>query len=300
MPRDGSGVYSKATPSVEPNTTIASSVFNAIVDDFVNDANTARPVSAGGTGASSAAAARTNLDVAQKQTGTTDATVGAGLVVGAFGLGANAPTQATPDTSGLFTGFMREGQAAGDDLRLRISASVAEMADLVAVPSTEALSFRGMTGGVWGSLRRIFHQGSILGTVSQSGGTPTGALIQTGSGANGKYVRLANGLQVCWLPILPLTFAATDHCAGTWTFPAAFASADKVFVGGLLSGGSTVADNSTNLGSGDVARAEVGALAVGPRTTTTATLRVFRQSGAGDFQSGDALYAAVFAIGKWF
>lgn len=37
----------------------------------------------------------------------------------------------------------------------------------------------------------------ILGAVGQSNGTPTGAIIERGSNANGEYVRYADGTQVC-------------------------------------------------------------------------------------------------------
>jgi hypothetical protein len=58
-------VYSKpAGTTAVSGTTISSANYNATVDDFVTDANTARPVVAGGTGATSATAARTNLGVA--------------------------------------------------------------------------------------------------------------------------------------------------------------------------------------------------------------------------------------------
>lgn len=39
----------------------------------------------------------------------------------------------------------------------------------------------------------------IVGTVAQSGGVPTGAIIERGSNANGAYVRLADGTQICWI-----------------------------------------------------------------------------------------------------
>lgn len=79
MPRNGSGVYS-APPgtAATPNTTIASSPYNALVDDLVADANTARPVTAGGTGATNAADARSNLGLgtaAVVNTGTSGATI---------------------------------------------------------------------------------------------------------------------------------------------------------------------------------------------------------------------------------
>lgn len=64
MPRNGSGVYSKpAGTTAISGTTIESADYNTTIDDLVNDANLARPVVAGGTGAATAAGARTNLEV---------------------------------------------------------------------------------------------------------------------------------------------------------------------------------------------------------------------------------------------
>ena len=42
-----------------------------------------------------------------------------------------------------------------------------------------------------------FRRGTLLGTVSQSAGVPTGAVIERGSNANGEYVRYADGTQIC-------------------------------------------------------------------------------------------------------
>ncbi|MCA1494988.1 hypothetical protein I6F11_29680 [Ensifer sp. NBAIM29] len=61
LPRTG-GVYSPpAGTKGVPNTTIQSVPYNALVDDLTADANAARPITAGGTGATSASAARTAL-----------------------------------------------------------------------------------------------------------------------------------------------------------------------------------------------------------------------------------------------
>lgn len=66
MPRS-SGVYiPPAGTKGVPNTTIQSAPYNAFVDDLTADANAPRPVTAGGTGASNATTARTNLDVYSK------------------------------------------------------------------------------------------------------------------------------------------------------------------------------------------------------------------------------------------
>lgn len=62
MSRNGAGVYSKpAGTTAVAGTTIESSKYNQTIDDLVNDANLARPVVAGGTGATTAAGARTAL-----------------------------------------------------------------------------------------------------------------------------------------------------------------------------------------------------------------------------------------------
>lgn len=42
-----------------------------------------------------------------------------------------------------------------------------------------------------------YGPGNLLGTVSQTGGVPTGAVIEQGSNAQGSYVRFADGTQIC-------------------------------------------------------------------------------------------------------
>jgi hypothetical protein len=62
MSRNGSGVYSLPAGSTAVDDTIIDPVvFNTLISDLELDANTARPIVAGGTGATTAAAARTNL-----------------------------------------------------------------------------------------------------------------------------------------------------------------------------------------------------------------------------------------------
>ncbi|MBD1602472.1 hypothetical protein, partial [Pseudomonas typographi] len=76
---------------------------------------------------------------------------------------------------------------------------------------------------------------NIIGTVSQSGGTPNGSIIETGSNTNGRYVRFADGTQICTLQIsCGAITAAVGSLWGTGTntgtsFPAAF-SAEPVVV----------------------------------------------------------------------
>lgn len=61
MPRSGDIYSPPAGTKGTPNTTIQSSKYNALIDDLTADANEARPISAGGTGATNATVARNNL-----------------------------------------------------------------------------------------------------------------------------------------------------------------------------------------------------------------------------------------------
>ncbi|MEL6758504.1 MAG: tail fiber domain-containing protein [Pseudomonadota bacterium] len=73
MARDGSGTYSfPAGTDAVSGETISSTKYNTRMDDLEADANVDRPVAAGGTGASTPAGARQNLD-AQQQSDLLDA-----------------------------------------------------------------------------------------------------------------------------------------------------------------------------------------------------------------------------------
>lgn len=72
IPRNGANVYSKpAGTTAVSGTTIESSKYNQTIDDLVNDANLARPIVAGGTGATTAGDARANLSVQEESDGLT-------------------------------------------------------------------------------------------------------------------------------------------------------------------------------------------------------------------------------------
>lgn len=68
---------------------------------------------------------------------------------------------------------------------------------------TQALTIDPATGNVAApagltiSGQTPVHRGNLLGGVAQSGGLPTGAVIERGQNANGAYVRFADGTQIC-------------------------------------------------------------------------------------------------------
>jgi hypothetical protein len=74
-----------------------------------------------------------------------------------------------------------------------------------------------------GTTGSLYSRDSILGTVSQSGGVPTGAIIEKGSNANGSYVRFADGTQICWRAVALGTTSngtgslfSTNTVSGSW------------------------------------------------------------------------------------
>ncbi|MBW7921589.1 MAG: DUF2793 domain-containing protein [Rubellimicrobium sp.] len=79
----------------------------------------------------------------------------------------------------------------------------------------------------------LYHQGNLLGEVTQAGGAVTGAVMERGTGPSGDWLRLADGTQLCHHVMAGSAAAAT-----TWTYPKPFASAPVVtgtVVAGVLS-----------------------------------------------------------------
>lgn len=239
-----------------------------------------------------AASAGRALRASDLQTSATDAAAGRVLTAGAFGLGVtgNVPLLANIDAVDTATGFYRTTSAGtagifpsganpvGHLIMHRHNATTAwQMFTPVGNAGVTAgrLWHRvyNPTTSSWLPWRRIYDQGSVLGTVSQSGGVPTEALIETNTNANGRWTRFADGTQICTHII------ATSNSAGvTWTFPAAFSDSagrrlSAVPVASVLC--SAVLDSAPN--------------------TTDATFSV---RGAGDVRLAVSLH--VTAIGRWF
>lgn len=79
-------------------------------------------------------------------------------------------------------------------------------------------------------LQPKLSRSDVVGSVSQSGGAPTGAIIESGSNANGSYVKYADGSMICDLSITVTDQAMSDAYGSfyqgvrNWIFPAPFAS----------------------------------------------------------------------------
>lgn len=188
------------------------------------------------------AAMRGFLQVAKKQADVLDATTGAGLIVGAFGLGgANGLQGAGADIAALsVTQIINAADVspAGWDASLGSYPMGMHWQRSSAVQAQFAIGFSGEAGfrskvdaTAWQAWRKLFHNRNVVGTVAQSAGVPTGAIIERGSNANGDYTRWADGTQICtgsfssgsgaWTAG---TYASERQVPGSVAFPAAFSN----------------------------------------------------------------------------
>lgn len=129
---------------------------------------------------------------------------------------------------------------------------------------------------------------TIVGTVSQSGGSPTGAIIEQGSNANGEYVRLADGTQIAWENnIYDDTLNAGAAVSGTVTLPATFTSGTRTAICAVSGQGTEIATE---------AAAERVRAAAASNSTTTLAYGIANTSGT---NFGSCRFAYV-VMGRWF
>ena len=196
------------------------------------------PVNKGGTGAATQASAQAALGLVPT-TGPGDTTAGRLLKVGDFGLGSTD----LPDYAGNLntlnaTGFYvvvaaATNKPAGETVGMVIVSSKfgSYSQQTYYALGTTTIYQRASSAGIWTPWRKIYNQESILGTVSQVSGIPTGAVIEFGSNANGWYIRFADGTQICAKSGTNATVALTSSAgalfssadfAGAWPYPIAF------------------------------------------------------------------------------
>ncbi|RVD76883.1 hypothetical protein [Pseudomonas koreensis] len=98
------------------------------------------------------------------------------------------------------------------------------------------------SGGAWGPWRKRYSNNNILGTVAQTSGAPTGAIIERGSNASGEYVRYADGTQICWKRVGTTSVNAASgalflsNAVGAGSYPMAFISIPTVTAMACVSG----------------------------------------------------------------
>lgn len=139
-----------------------------------------------------------------------------------------------------------------------------------------------------------YGPGNVVGQVAEQAGTPTGAVIESGSNANGSYVRFADGTQICTIPKLTLYRAARHNMRETWIYPAAFAEGSTPTVthtAGMTSATGYAASSGERIYWG-VASTYI--------LNDRALIDLYRTNGAPNIPEGATISTACQAIGRWF
>jgi hypothetical protein len=130
----------------------------------------------------------------------------------------------------------------------------------------------------------------IVGSVSQSGGVPTGAIIERGSNAAGDWTKYADGTMECWA-VRQCTYSANTLLLNSWSFPTAFASPPAVQV--TLVQGSAADIAPVSFRNVNPMVASINAATCAPR--------VWLNSGSTDvFTASSFMNVNCHAVGRWF
>jgi hypothetical protein len=191
MPRDGSGNFTlPANTQAVSGDPISSTKFNTLVQDLEQDANTDRPIVAGGTGASTALAARANLGL---EIGVNVQAYDAGLlsIAGLTTLADRSIYTTASDTYAVYT-LTAAGRAILDDadaaaqrttLGLGTAATVNTGTSGATIPLLDAANTFGTTQVI--SLTNAGGSAQGLRVANTSGAASSSATISLDPGNNG-------------------------------------------------------------------------------------------------------------------
>ncbi|GGG77484.1 tail fiber protein [Salipiger pallidus] len=237
-----------------------------------------------------------------------DTTAGRVTKVGDFGPGAvnNVPFVSDLDAQDIPVEFFQFTNAAagtlpvpgsaGYGLQLRRFGGASEQAaQLVFKDNASRMFFRAAFGGSYKRWFEMYHQGSVLGTVSQSDGVPTGALIERGSNANGSYRKYADGSMECW-GIVDLAYVNSGQVGVLQNFPAPFPASFAADRKPNLEGTVCVSESSYTPTHFDIGPVTTANLATG---SAQIVVRTVAGASAG-FASGDLVRVYWKAKGFWF
>lgn len=247
--------------------------------------------------------------VLDAQTSLTDTTEDRLMTVGAFGLGIDkgldVPNEDIDDA--VSNGFYRvtstdanrppTGGGFGTLLvQTRSSTTSNIRVSQIFISSSTGVWFRINSNGVWGSWQEFYHTGNLLGTVSESAGVPTGAVIERGSNANGEYVKFADGTMIC-THRLDLTYNSGNDLRTVWTFPAVFASTPSTLA--MLQSNSA---NRTDIPipAGGVWQQAIIGLSVFTESATAANINAWAEPSVSFISTSELREIPVTATGRWF
>jgi len=124
----------------------------------------------------------------------------------------------------------------------------------------------------------VYARDDIIGTVTESLGVPTGAILEVGSNGNGDFIKYADGTLTC--NIKYFTIASGGQ---TWTYPHAFVTSDPTITPSIS------ANSGSPFGAGLMSESYA-------TNTTTTNIIVYDTSGV----KPTAATINAIAIGRWF
>lgn len=230
------------------------------------------------------------------QSDTNDDTADRLMKTGAFGLG--APGLLLSDVSvtngSIAPGFYQmDGTTIGAPrnwgqqhlLHSRRANGVGET-QLAMIEDDGSLFYRSRGSGSWQGWQQVATSAHYTGDLSNADTKP---VFERGTNANGDYTRLADGTQFCWHQV-PLSYIWERELYGSWTFPAAFSSAAKVFCSiefySLLTTSTAEVD-------------AISTVTTEGASATSAQFRLMRAAGQSGFASGDSVTVTTLAFGRW-
>lgn len=199
-----------------------------------------------------------------------------------------------------FTGHAEMGLTGDTDFHIKLSPDGSTWTEALVLDATSGLASGAavqadaldLTAGRLARADYVYGPASVLGSVGMTAGVPNGAVIERGSNANGSYTRWADGTQICILNNQTFTEEASgvQLGAGSWTYPAAFASAPVVSP-------SYSSDVTDWVGTNTHRR--VSCFGCDAGATTATDLRIYAVDGA-DFATGaQANAVGLMAVGSW-
>ncbi|WP_422421422.1 phage tail protein [Pseudomonas sp. GZD-222] len=184
-------------------------------------------------------------------------------------------------------GYVKES---ADRLRQFVNDWGSTLAGLGSVSTEDVVPVvKGGTGGTTPALARSGLQlksaavADIVGTISVSGGTPSGAIFEKGSNANGTYIKFADGTLIASMEVPPESLAPGGYKGFVWTYPVSFGWAPIVIPAATLNFTSAIGPVSAYCDNGS-------------SHTFVQTRVAIRNSDT----VAQAVGARIVAIGRWY
>lgn len=250
-----------------------------------------------------------NFDVARaalgltKQASTLDGTAGRVLLVGGLGYGGDAVAAGVNNMNNLIqpgiyaitsTGGIANIPSGADggvvEVKRTSATRVVQVWEVAGAAGVAREFKRALTGAGWTPWAEVYNQRNVLGPVGSSGGVPTGALMQAGSVAGGRYRRAADGHQTVRLDDVDFTYHSPNQLRVIWAYQTPFVRAPIVSVMFPEAGANYVGHDVSHIG---IVRMNA--------TASSVTIYASRVLGAPVFDVGDKIVAArLFAEGELF